>query len=193
MLHRRIRLAIAVGALALTAALPSPALAQGGVDLSGGYAHLYDYDLGSSLATGWFGAVGIDIVDGFGLAGEVTRGSRSLTESFGGIRASASLSVTSVMAGPRFSAGSNRVRAYAQLMIGASRASARARGRVSGISIDASESVTAYAVQPGGGIDLMLTRSVGMRVGANVRLLRADDTVSSEFQTVIGVVLRPGR
>lgn len=161
-------------------AVPSPAAAQGGTaNVAGGYSLLRDE--GENFAKGWFASVGGGINSWLEVVGEAS-GNYKTFSSIEGDELGAR--VHSFLAGPRFVANGGKVHPFAQVLFGVARASADFDGE--------SISDSAFAWQPGGGIDFDLTRNVGVRTGVNGRFIRDSDNglATNEFQFVVGVVFR---
>ena len=161
-------------------AMPSPAAAQGGsVNVAGGYSLLRDE--GQNFSKGWFASVGGGISSWLEVVGEASGNYRTFSSIEGD---ELDARIHSFLAGPRFVADGGRVHPFAQVLFGVARASAEFDGE--------SISDSAFAWQPGGGIDFDLTRNVGVRTGVNGRFIRdsGNGLDTNEFQFVVGVVFR---
>jgi len=158
---------------------PRPAAAQSGNwDVAAGYSFLNDNEIKESFGAGWFAAVGVDVSKALAIAGEVSGNYKTVAIAGTDV----DLSIHFFGAGPRFVGHTAKVHPFAQVLFGAARGSAGLLG--------VSESATDFAWQPGGGIDIDLNKSVGLRVGANGRFIHGDDDTTSEFQVQIGIVFR---
>ena len=123
---------------------------------------------------------------------------KSISESatFGGIAASASvdLRVHEFMGGVRYSSRANpTVVPFGQFLIGAINGSAKvtASGSVTGspgFSFSGEASGTDIALQAGGGMQLRLTDTFGIRVGADYLHILADEGGVNAFRFAAGVV-----
>jgi hypothetical protein len=77
---------------------------------------------------------------------------------------------------------------YVQVLFGAARTSASATAPGFGSSFDVS--TTGFDVQPGGGVDVMMNKSMWIRLGINADYIRAEGETAKEFQFIAGVVFR---
>jgi hypothetical protein len=171
------RTAAAGAALVLLVGCARPAAAQPRVDVAAGYATLHDNDISEDFPAGWF--VSVSAMPGWlGVAGEVSGNYKTVNVFGGDVR----LSVHTFMAGPKFAARLPVATPFFQVLFGAARLGANAVGP---------ESETDFAMQPGGGVDVRLSNAVGLRVGANYRLIRSLGETSKESQLVVGIVFRP--
>jgi opacity protein-like surface antigen len=141
-----------------------------------------DQDISQNLPAGWVASVAGNITSWLGLVGEV--GGHRKTLSIPGDPPT--LSVFTFMGGPRFTARAVRpVTPFAQVLFG----SARARSTV----LDVGDTVTDFAYQPGGGVDVTLTRNVAIRLEGDYRIIRADGSNSKESRFVSAAVIGFGR
>ena len=185
---------------ALGAALPAAAQTPR-IEVSGGYqffnlsADLESLDLDTggipvrdidqSLPAGWYVDIAGNLNRHFGVVFAAGGNYKSLTESasFGGINASASfdLKVHEFMGGVRYSSRAHRtVVPFGQFLVGAITASAKvtASGSLAGspgFSFNEEASGTDIALQAGGGMQLRLTDTFGVRIGADyIRVLAVE-------------------
>ena len=163
----------------LCLAAPASAQEDHRFDLSGGYSRglFVDFDVAQEFH-GWMASGAGNITPWLGIVGEV--GGNYETFSLGEFDVEASFH--SFMSGARFRVPSNRrVTPFGQLLVGTVRLDGSAMGR---------ESVeTRFALQPGGGVDLWFTRTIGGRVGADYRRLfgNVDDPNGIRFHAGIVV------
>lgn len=151
-------------------------------EVAGGYSLLRDQDLSTRLH-GWFASVGGSSGGGFGLVGEVGGNYKTVSVLNTQIKAR----IYSVLAGPKYTVSpTSRVSLFGQFLVGAARASTKASG-----SDSASE--TDFAFQPGGGVDIVLTGAVGVRVGGDFRGVRSNGHTSNEGRFIAGLVFRKNR
>jgi hypothetical protein len=163
--------------------VPSRALAADypTVEVAGGYAILHDNSVSQNFPTGWFLSASGNISQVLGIVGELSGAYKTASL----LGTDVNLSMHSFMAGPKFASRQGQVTPFAQLLVGAARAS----GGILGVSV----SETDLAVQPGAGIDVNLGPNLGFRLGANYRIIKATDSSVKEFQFVAGIVYRNGR
>ena len=207
-LLRSFLLTVAALGVALPVAAQTPR-----VEVSGGYqflnvsADLESIDTGDlpvrdvdqSLPTGWYIDLAGNLNRHFGVVFEAGGSYKSVSESatFGGIAASASvdLKVHEFMGGVRYSSRANpTVVPFGQFLIGAINGSAKvtASGSVTGspgFSFSGEASGTDIALQAGGGMQLRLTDTFGVRVGADYLHILADEGGVNAFRFAAGVVL----
>jgi opacity protein-like surface antigen len=173
-------------ATAMVLAVGAPALAQDrpSTDLAVSYSFLHDNDIKESFPVGWVVAATSHVNDWFGFVGEVGGNYKTLTVS--GTSVDLHLSVHSFLAGPKFSGSAHStVTPFFQVLLGSARARLAALGE--------SESGSAFAVQPGGGVDISLSKAVAVRLQGDYRLLRDSGENFSEFRVAAGVVFGFGR
>lgn len=176
------RTACLVGVLVMWMAAPAFAQQPPRVDVAGGYAFLRDVDLEADFH-GWVASVGVNLTSWLGLVGEV--GGHYMMLDFLGT--DVSLSSHAFLGGARVSVRrGSRVSPFGQVLVGAM------HGRVSGFGESASG--TKLALQPGGGLDVWLRPTVGVRVGGDYRRVFVDGREGlDEVRIHVGVVLAFGR
>lgn len=172
--------------------LPAPAFSQDAAfDAAGGYILLRDRELDANLH-GWHVSVAGQLNPWFAVAGEVG-GSRTTVDVAGN---ALDVSVYSMMAGPRLSARrAARLVPFVQALMGAARVPAiRVVGRrPEGGGFDAfSEMTTHFALEGGGGVDVMLTRIVGVRGSAAYRRI-FEERRRNQLQAFVGLTLSTPR
>jgi Outer membrane protein beta-barrel domain len=180
--------------LALAAMVPNRAIAQEHrqVDVAGGYSWMHDYDGKASFPAGWFAAVGGDIAGPVGVAGDASGSYKSLD----GLDIKMSVSVHTLMAGPRFVWRARRASPYLHMLFGASRIATTYE--LLGLGQPLSAAQTNFAMAPGGGVDIPFSDRVGIRAGASLRIIRSETATPTgsrpasfkEFQLVAGLVFR---
>ena len=194
---------VCVTAVALNAIYAPPAAAQAArVEVAGGYALLRDDSGSGNFPIGWFvsgggnPALGTFRKEWFGVVGEVS-GNHKMVSPLG---FDIHLSVYSFMGGAKFAAPKWRAMTpFGQFLIGAHRSEVSAALAIQG-------SVTRFAYEPGGGVDVSLASHYAVRVGVNGRFIRSPDhpdrvdntalivrspgVTSKEFQLIAGMVFR---
>ncbi|MBI4888148.1 MAG: porin family protein [Acidobacteria bacterium] len=181
----------AVLCLSLLAAHPSAAQTPR-AEISGGYAVMRDQDRAETFPAGWVASVAGSINGWIGAAAEVGGSYRECGDCQRGPFTSAtfrgtdrSLRVFSFMTGPRFTARGSRVTPFAQLLLGGSHISG-------GVQFDGALT-TGFAYQPGAGIDVNVTPSLGLRVEGDYRVIRTEGHSGKASRVLAGVVWRKGR
>jgi hypothetical protein len=199
-------------AAALGVALPVAAQTPK-IEISGGYqflnvsADLESIDTGEipvrdvdqSLPTGWYIDLAGNLNRHFGVVFAAGGNYKSISESatFAGVAASATadLRVHEFMGGVRYNSRANpTVVPFGQFLVGAVNGSAKvtASGSVTGLpgfSFSGEASGTDLALQAGGGMQLRLTDTFGVRVGADYLHILADEGGVNAFRFAAGVVL----
>ena len=155
-------------------------------------------DVDQSLPTGWYIDLAGNLNRHLGVVFEAGGNYKSISESatLGGIAASASvdLRVHEFMGGIRYSSRANpTVVPFGQFLVGAINGSAKVTASGSfagspGFSFSGEASGTDLAFQAGGGMQLRLTDTFGVRVGADYIRILADEGVNA-FRFGAGVVL----
>ena len=172
-------------------AIAAPALAQRvpKFGVSAGYSAMADRELDETFH-GWVTSVTGHVNNWLGIKGEVGGHYKTLAfddvgPNFAVTPGEANLDVHSFLAGPTFTSrpAGNRVRAFAHVLAGAAVGRVRYDGET--------ERVTAFALQPGGGFDIGVTRNVAVRVGADYRHLFTDEP-GHETRVLFGIVLNGG-
>jgi hypothetical protein len=163
---------------------PRPAAAQS-TNFAAGYSFLHDNELSENFSSGnfpvgVFASVGIGVTDWLAIAGEVA----SNRKTFSDLGDDLTVKVDFYGAGLRFTGHSGKAHPYGQLLVGAVRGKFGFAGE--------SESGTDFAWQPGAGVDVYFSRSVGMRFGVNGRFIQADNMTAKEAQVIVGFVFGGG-
>jgi hypothetical protein len=195
------RTGAAVCVLAMMAALATPrsaaaqAQSTGGTrstrstEVFGGYAYLRDP--GSSVLTategddsfplGWSAGVAQPVWRAVAVVGEVSGQYKTHTTLDGDVK----LSFYGLMAGPRASATIGRAGEFAQVLAGA----VHAQGSGFGTTV----SVTAFSVQPGGGVDWALGSRFAARLELDYRWIQGSQEgrgADSQLRAVVALVYR---
>jgi len=180
-------------AVLLLSALAAPATAQSAAparyEIAGGYARLRDQDIAdsnpeisSTFPTGWMIGAGVGVRQWLEAVGEV--GGSHKTVSIPGDEPK--LRLYTFMAGPRATARrTGSVAPFAQVLFGAARAST--------IVVNVTDTVTDFAWQPGGGVNVNVRRRVGVRVEGDYRIVRAAGRNSKEARVVGAAFVTFGR
>jgi hypothetical protein len=182
--------------------LSAPALAQEAppVEVFGGYSY-FRPDGGGNLH-GWNASVAVNIKNWFEIVGDFSGhyGSQSSRTVISNdefpqtitIRADSDVSTHVILVGPRFSYRRNpKLTPFIHLLFGASRLGADATISLGNITVDSSFSDIGFAAAVGGGVDLRVSESVG------VRLIQADylgtafgGSNQGNIRLSVGLVLR---
>ena len=175
--------------LVLVAMSAAPVAAQSAepqrFDIAAGYAFMRDQDIANknpdisaNFPAGWMASVGGQLWQGLGIAGEV-RGSYK-TISIAGDQPK--VRVYTFMAGPRARLSHSRIAPFGQVLFGAARASTSVLSVI--------DTVTNFAYQPGGGVDLKVSGGLGVRLEADYRIIRSGGKNSKEPAFVIAARFR---
>jgi len=162
------------------------------------YVLMHDSDVDGTFPKGWLGAVAGRISKSVDIVAEIGQSSKTLTEEFSGARAT--LRLLNYGAGLRFVRRSSaRAMPFAQVVVGGARASAGIESCGAFLTPsdcddarDLSPSANGFALQPGGGVDLALSRRVGLRLQSDYRYIRVEEENLHEFRFATGVVFRFG-
>jgi hypothetical protein len=161
----------------LLLALTTPAAAQGrGGDVAVGVGILHDSDLEETFPTGWLFAATGNVTSMLGIVGEVG-GNYKTVDVLG---TDLNLRVHSFLGGLRFMNRTEKAVPFAQFLVGAVNGQASVLG--------ASDSSTHLAFQPGGGVDIMMSEKIGIRLQGDYRIIKSDGDTSSEFRFAVGAV-----
>lgn len=167
-------------------ALPVPA-----VEVSAGYAFMRDTTMEENFPAGWYFAAGTNLNRWFGLTGEVTGAHKTFNEEpFFRLKAN----LYTFMGGPRFFVKRGRFMPFAQVLAGAAHLRSKVTLPGQGIS-DMRENDTEFALQPGGGLGILLTRNVGLRTAVDYRRImffEDGEEDNSEVRVLAGVVFAWG-
>ena len=156
----------------LGAVAPSAKAGEGPrADLAGGYSLIYDHDIRTTFPAGWFFSAAVNATSAFAVAAEMSGHYNS------------PLKVHTLLAGPRFVAGTGAARLFGEILAGAAIVSA-------GVTTTGS-AATEFCYMPAVGLDIGFNPKTAMRIGAGERLIRvAGGSTSKEFHFVAGLVHR---
>jgi hypothetical protein len=151
-------------------------------DVSGGYAWLHEEDL--TVPKGWYGAVGFNLNDSFGIFGQISRHSKTVNEA--GVDVDTNLTIFG--GGPRIS-GNQRagVTYFAQVLLGGAKSEASVTSLSSATFKD-----TNFALQPAAGVDIKAGGTIGVRAQGGLTLIKADPDWQKEWVFFLGIVVRGG-
>jgi opacity protein-like surface antigen len=180
---KRLALLLSTGALALVA-VATPAAAQDlrKIEVSGGYNFLRFFDDAldgdeKNFTKGWYADVAGNLTSMFAVVGQVTGNYKTVDDVV-----DIDLDAHTFLGGVRVSSRQNaRVIPFGQVLAGAARASASALG------VDESE--TDGALQLGGGVNIMPTPNLGVRLGLDYLRVFSEDEGTNVFRFAAGVVV----
>jgi Outer membrane protein beta-barrel domain len=179
---------------ALSAVIAAPAAAQTATTgLSAGYQFTRTPDL--NLPPGWYVDVAGNVAPMFAVVGEVSGAYKSETIAVGTSSVDATVRLHTFMGGVRVAARTNpKVVPFGQVLLGAARLSGgvTASGPATSV-LAASDADTEFALQIGGGVNLMTSGNFGVRLGADYRRIFISDGGENEFRLVAGVVIPIGK
>jgi len=202
---------IGVGALVLAAAFATPASAQERgfipiplAEVSAGYTFMRDFeDIGSdrdgtNFPAGWFTSGGVNVTRWMGLVGEATGSYKNhfFDVSQGDERIDSDARVYTFMGGPRFFYKRGRFAPFAQVLAGAAHLRLNVKWSSGLTNGSETESTTDFSIQPGGGLNVYLTDSVGVRLAADYRTImdfEEDTTYQNQFRLASGLIFQWGR
>lgn len=166
-------IALVLAATVVVAAQDVPA-----IEIGAGYSALRDNDIDHWFGTGVTVDIGVNVTDWLAVAGEGSYHSTSIDWGFGDV----DLSVSTFMGGMRFLTRRGGVSPFVQALVGVARQS------FNGISMNA------FAVQPGAGVDVFVTRKVAVRLQGDFRSIydsEGDDWDGQvRLMTGVGIVLK---
>lgn len=179
---------IAIILLCISASVASlSAQSQGArtYDVALGYQYMHDQDLakqdpdlGANFRAGWMVSGGLRFARSLWAIGEVS--STSKTFNIPGDKPKAR--VSTFMAGPRLSGGRHAgISPFGQVLFGSAWASTSL--------LSVSETVSHFAYQPGGGVDLNVSDRFGIRIEGDYRVIRASGHNSKEPRFVAALVV----
>jgi opacity protein-like surface antigen len=192
-------LALCVSILGVGAASAS-AQAVPAVEVSGGYQFLNISAEGGSesLPAGWYADVAANLTPMIGVVFQVGGNYKTIDESIvvGGVSTSASADakVHGFLGGVRLNFRSQSpIVPFAQVLAGAIHSSVdvSASATLPGmppIAIDLDDSRTNFGLQAGGGMNVAISKAVGLRVGADYLRVVDDDNGANVFRFHAGVV-----
>jgi len=162
--------------------VPSVAVAQNAGEIAGGYQFMRDFALDENFPAGWFVSGAGNLSDNIALVGEVSGSQKS--ESFFDVTADAD--ILAFLGGVRVGASAGPVIPFAQVLVGGARAKVTLRG----FGERESSSETAFALQPGGGVDIPFAENVSARAMVDYRrIFFHDDSGANEVRVAVGIVV----
>ena len=165
--------------------LASTAAAQPSrVEVSGGYQVTRAAD--QTFPAGWSLDIAANLNDAWGIVGEASGAYRAASDSDLGV--DVNLSIHTVGAGARWSRrGAGRIVPFLQMLAGVTKVSAHADV----VGNEISGSSTELMLQPGGGVNIMLTERLGLVGQADYRRVFLDgsdgESGESELRVLLGV------
>jgi opacity protein-like surface antigen len=176
--------------LAVAVSVASVAMAEEApkAEVSLGYAYLHDdsfgdFDLSGSMPLGWMASANFNVNNWLGVVVDVSGNYKSEDTVLG---EEVDFSVYGLHGGLRFSSYKNpAVTPYFQALAGVT------RGSVSFVGFD--ESASDFSIQPGIGVIVRLSDSIGLDLGGDYRLIFSDEEKGNEFRAHAGIVFRIGR
>jgi len=158
--------------------------AQSRVEVAGAYQFMRDQDiakndkdLSANFPAGWMASAGVNLWHSLAAIGEVSGSSKTL--SIPGDKPK--LRVYTFMGGPRLRrAGRTRINPFAQVLFGSARASTSVLG--------VRDTVTDFAYQPGGGVELTTAGRFGVRLEGDYRIVRTAGHNSKQPRFVAAAV-----
>ena len=161
------------------------------VEISGGYQALHALD--ETLPAGWYVEVAGNVNPWFGIVGEVGGAYQTKSERISNNRpANVTSTLHTFVGGVRLTARINRrIVLVHPVLVGGAHASVS----TDAVGVTSSPPETKLALQPGLGINLMVTDKVGLWVAADYRRVLLSDNRSdeNEFRFTIGIVLPFGK
>jgi hypothetical protein len=176
------RVGLMVAVLAVAVSAPAMAQVTPSVEIGLGYAYMRDEEIDESFPLGWYADIAGNVNDWLGLVAEVGGSYKTISEE-GFEELDVDLSVHTAMGGLRFNHRGDGASFYLQVLAGAARASVD--------FLDADESVTDFALQPGVGIEFG-GGSTRLRIGADYRRIFSDPESTTEWRATAGIVFGLG-
>jgi Outer membrane protein beta-barrel domain len=150
------------------------------VSVTGGYSVISDNDI-DEILSGWVSSATGHVGSSFGITAETGRTAKTLPV----LGTTLKYRSLSFMAGPHFSMRPfERLTLFGQVLVGG------VRGTV-GI-LDQTQSRTDFALQPGGGADFWMTRTIGIRAGADYRRITSAESRVTQLRVHVGMVIGGG-
>ncbi len=171
-------------ALCLTAILgvAAPASAQESAgDVGFSYSILHDSEAEETFPMGWLFAGAANLGRNVAVIGEVGGNYKSVDV----LGTDVNLRVHSFLGGIRVHNRTPKVMPFGQVLIGLAHMGASVLGE--------GESANGFAIQPGGGVDIPLTSSLGARIQGDYRIIRSEGETGNEFRVGFGIVLGFGK
>jgi hypothetical protein len=174
----------------LVAATAAPAAAQ--AEISAGYQFTHTPEV--NLPLGFYVDVAGTVAPAIAIVGEVTGAYKSETVTSGATSVNATARLHTFMGGVRVASHRDpRLVPFGQMLVGAARFDAGFDATTSGMTVSAENAETHFALQIGGGVNAMMRRNLGLRLGADYRRIFFPGFGENEFRLVAGLVLPFGK
>jgi opacity protein-like surface antigen len=175
----------------LGAATARPAAAQ--ADISAGYQFTHTPEV--NLPVGFYVDVSGTVAPAFAIVGEISGAYRSETVTSGATTVHATARLHTFMAGVRVAShGNPRLVPFGQMLVGGARLNSELSATTSGAMVVSGENAeTDFTLQMGGGVDAMVRRNLGLRLGADYRRIFFPGFGENDFRLVAGLVLPFGK
>jgi hypothetical protein len=196
---------MAVAAAAPAAAQDVDTIPMPRVEASTGYMFMSHQtsDLSENYPRGWYVGMAANVTEWFSVVGEAAGSYRSWNQTFGSAGTvtdeNQKIREYSFVAGPRVYRKVNRVVPFAQVLVGVAQEHVRQSTTVTGDVPWAGQSSSnrqsnRFALQPGGGIGVLLTERLGVRVAGDYRALFEidEDSIVHEFRFLTGFTFHWG-
>jgi hypothetical protein len=162
---------------------PRPSAAQmwAPLEISGGYSAVNDPKNLVSLPVGWMAGGALRVTDSLAAVADVSGHHTTVAGTGSDLR----LSVLAVMGGLRASGRIGRATEFGQLLAGVARGSGSAFG--------VTTTTSAFALQPGAGLDYPLSAAFSARGEVDLRFIKDQgegDSAGHEYRFVVGLVYR---
>jgi opacity protein-like surface antigen len=158
------------------------------VEVSAGYAYMRDTTVEENFPAGWYFSAGTSLNRWFGVAGEITGAHKTFEEELG---FKIKTNLYTFMGGPRVFVKRGRIVPFAQVLAGAAHVRVKPPTTVVGFT-DLADTQTEFAIQPGGGLTVLLTQNVAVRGAVDYRrilnILNRIFEDNSEVRAAVGVV-----
>jgi hypothetical protein len=145
-------------------------------DVAFSYSILHDSEVEETFPMGWLVAGGANLGSHFAALGEVGGNYKSVDL----LGTDVNLRVHSFLGGLRVHNRTPRVMPFGQVLVGVAHFGASVLGE--------GESSNGFAIQPGGGVDIPLTSSLGARLQGDFRMIRSEGETTNEFRFGFGIV-----
>jgi hypothetical protein len=175
------RVGLMVAVLAVAVSAPAMAQVTPSVEIGLGYAYMRDEEIDESFPLGWYADIAGNVNDWLGLVAEVGGSYKTISEE-GFEEFDVDVSVHTLMGGLRLNRRGDSANFYLQVLAGG------AKAKVS--LLDASESVTDFALQPG--IGLEFGGNTRLRIGADYRRIFSEGQGTDEWRATAGIVFGLG-
>jgi opacity protein-like surface antigen len=148
---------------------------------------------------GWYFSAAFNPATWFGIVGEVSGSYKNdLDVEYFDLQSSTDAQVYAFLGGPRFFKKMGRVVPFAQILTGVAhlRAQVRLTPGIPGVVDTVEDSTTDFALQPGGGLTILLTDRVGVRLAGDYRSIinfaEEENDYTNEFRMIAGFSLQWG-